>query len=147
MERAAAGSRRRVSAGGHRSFAAARGLYTATLFHYGQEFLDRIGPALELGRSFVRQEYQKGFAPLLLLWKGIGAYVARHPRYRTLFGPVSISDRYQAISRELMVEFLEKYAMLRDLSGMIRGKCAPAAGASQAPPFRAPASTSRIFRR
>ena len=102
-----------------------RGLYTATLFHYGPDFLDRIGPALELGRSFVRQEYQKGFAPLLLLWKGIGSYVARNPRYKILFGPVSISDQYQAISRELMVGFLEKYAMLGNLSGMIRGRRTP----------------------
>ncbi len=110
------------------------GLYTATLFQYGQEFLDRIGPALELGRSFVRQEYQRGFAPLLLLWKGIGAYVARHPRYRILFGPVSISDQYHAISREIMVEFLEKYAVLRDFSGLIRGKCAPRRGPGAAFP-------------
>src|SRR5205085_5394174 len=102
-----------------------RGLYTATLFHYGQEFLDRIGPALELGRSFVRQEYQRGFAPLLLLWKGIGAYVARRPQYKILFGPVSISDQYQAISRELMVGFLEKYTMLRGFAGIIRGRRAP----------------------
>jgi len=72
-----------------------RGLYTATLFRYGDPFLDRIGPALELGRSFIRQEYQKGFAPLLLLWKGIGAFVARNPQYKVLFGPVSISNQYQ----------------------------------------------------
>jgi len=36
------------------------GLYTATLFRYSDPFLDRMGPAIELGRSFVRQEYQKG---------------------------------------------------------------------------------------
>src|SRR5262249_28937010 len=33
------------------------GLYTATLFCFGEPFLDRLGPALELGRSFVREEY------------------------------------------------------------------------------------------
>jgi putative hemolysin len=49
-------------------------LYTATLFHYSDEFLHRIGPAVELGRSFVRLEYQRSFGPLLLLWKGIGRY-------------------------------------------------------------------------
>jgi putative hemolysin len=99
-----------------------RELYTATLFRYGKPFLDRIGPALELGRSFVRQEYQKGFAPLLLLWKGIGAFVARNPQYRVLFGPVSISNRYQAVSRELMISFLEKYAFMQDLAGLIRNR-------------------------
>jgi putative hemolysin len=99
-----------------------RGLYTATLFRYGDPFLDRLGPALELGRSFVRQEYQRGFAPLLLLWKGIGAYVARNPQYKILFGPVSISNQYQAVSRELMVSFLERYALLRDWAGLVRNR-------------------------
>ena len=97
-----------------------RRLYTATLFQYGDEFLDRLGPALELGRSFVRQEYQRGFTPLLLLWKGIGAYVAANPRYKVLFGAVSISNRYAAVSRELMVSFLEKYALLREYSSLVR---------------------------
>jgi putative hemolysin len=97
-------------------------LYTATLFRYGKPFLDRVGPALELGRSFVRQEYQKGFAPLLLLWKGIGAFVARNPQYKVLFGPVSISNQYQAMSRELMISFLEKYAFMRDLAGLVRNR-------------------------
>jgi len=85
-------------------------LYTRTLFHYPDSFLERIGPALELGRSFVRPEYQKSFSPLLALWKGIGVYIARNPRYKILFGPVSISNRYQAVSRELMVTFLQGHA-------------------------------------
>ncbi len=84
------------------------GLYTNTLFRFGQTFLDRMGPAVELGRSFIRAEYQKGFAPLLLLWKGIGAFIGRNPQYRVLFGPVSISNQYQAVSRELMISFLER---------------------------------------
>jgi putative hemolysin len=104
-----------------------RGLYTATLFRYSDPFLDRVGPALELGRSFVRQEYQRGFAPLLLLWKGIGAFIARNPQYKTLFGPVSISNEYQAVSRELMVSFLEKYAMLREWTSLVRNRHASAA--------------------
>jgi putative hemolysin len=98
------------------------GLYTETLFHYREEFLSRLGPAIELGRSFVRTEYQKGFAPLLLLWKGIGAYIGRNPQYKILFGPVSISNSYAAISRELMVGFLEKYAALRGWAELVRGR-------------------------
>ena len=42
------------------------GLYTSTLFRYGQELFDRIGPAIELGRSFIRPEFQKQYAPLSL---------------------------------------------------------------------------------
>src|SRR5262249_26018890 len=72
----------------------AKGLYTSTLFKLDASFYQGIRPALELGRSFVRPEYQKGYLSLLLLWKGLGTYVARHPRYRTLFGPVSIIKDY-----------------------------------------------------
>lgn len=87
------------------------GLYTRTLFRYGSRLLDELGPALELGRAFVVPEYQREFAPLAMLWKGIGAYVARHPRYRRLFGPVSLSADYPEITRQLMVAFLERRAL------------------------------------
>ncbi len=50
-----------------------RGLYTHSLFRYGPRMLDMLKPAIELGRSFVRAEYQRSFAPMLLLWRGIGA--------------------------------------------------------------------------
>jgi putative hemolysin len=97
-------------------------LYTATLFRYGREFLESMGPALELGRSFVRVEYQRGFQPLLLLWKGIGAYVARNPQYRVLFGPVSISNRYQPLSRRLIVSFLERHALWAEFKGPVAAR-------------------------
>jgi putative hemolysin len=98
------------------------GLYTAELFEYGDAFLRRIGPALELGRSFVRPECQRSFAPLLLLWKGIGKFVARNPRYRVLFGPVSVSNDYHALSRELMVSYLERAAAFTEWLGYVRAR-------------------------
>jgi putative hemolysin len=85
-----------------------RGLYTSTLFDYNDLFLKLLGPSLELGRSFVRAEYQKSFASLLLLWKGIGEYVGRNPRYCRLIGPVSISNDYLPLSREILVGFLRE---------------------------------------
>jgi putative hemolysin len=99
-----------------------RDLYTATLFRYGREFRTRLGPALELGRSFVRPEYQRSFQPLLLLWKAIGSYVAANPKYRVLFGPVSISNQYQTISRKLMVSFLERHAALTGWMGSVTSR-------------------------
>jgi putative hemolysin len=83
-----------------------RGLYTNSLFRCGPQVLRRINPAIELGRSFVRSEYQKSFSPLMLLWRGVGQFVVRNPRYAVLFGAVSISNRYAQLSRELMVDFL-----------------------------------------
>ncbi|MDA8387695.1 MAG: lysophospholipid acyltransferase family protein [Nitrospiraceae bacterium] len=97
-------------------------LYTKTLFKYDRKFLSAIGAALELGRSFVRPEYQKSYSPLLLLWKGIGHYVAKNPKYKVLFGPVSISRSYQVLSKELMVNFLKKNHYREELSRLIKAK-------------------------
>ena len=97
-----------------------RGLYTQTLFSCHHSFFNHINPALELGRSFVRAEYQKSYAPLLLLWKGIGQYVVRYPQYKILFGPVSINQDYQANSRELMVTYLKDRNYLPDLAKLIK---------------------------
>ena len=73
------------------------GLYTNTLFEYKDELFLQIDSALELGRSFIRPEYQKTYQPLMLLWAGIGRFVANHPRYRFLFGAVSINNEYLGI--------------------------------------------------
>ena len=77
-------------------------------------------PALELGRSFVRAEYQKNYNALLLLWRGIGAFVARNPQYRYLFGPVSISARYSDTSHTMLVEFLRQNHLDRDLADLVQ---------------------------
>jgi len=82
------------------------GLYSHSLFRYRRRFMPGITPGIELGRSFVRQEYQRSFTPLMLLWKGIAAFVAGHPRYAVLFGPVSISNEYSSLSQQLLVGFL-----------------------------------------
>jgi putative hemolysin len=84
-----------------------KGLYTNTLFHYDARLFQRFGPSLELGRSFIRQEYQKQYAPLLLLWKGILNYIAGHrPEIAVLYGAVSISADYHPLSRQLLAQFL-----------------------------------------
>lgn len=84
-----------------------KGLYTYSLFKYRRSFLNTLNPALEVGRSFIRQEYQRSFAPLLLLWKGIAQFVVRHPDYACLFGPVSISNDYTSLSQQLLIDFLK----------------------------------------
>lgn len=98
------------------------GLYTSTLFTFKRPLLDLLNPALELGRSFVRPEYQRSYSPMLLLWKGIGHFVAQHPRYHLLFGPVSINSEYHALSRHLMMTFLRTHRSLPRLSRFVRAK-------------------------
>jgi putative hemolysin len=97
-----------------------RGLYSYSLFRYSRRLLKAINPAIELGRSFVRLEYQRNFTPLLLLWKGIGQFVQRHPRYSVLFGPVSISNDYSSTSQQLLVDFLHANNYDDRLSRLIR---------------------------
>lgn len=97
-----------------------QGLYTHSLFRYRARLLAEINPAIELGRSFVRPEYQRNHTPLLMLWKGIGRFVAQHPDHRILFGPVSISNNYQSVSRRLLVEFLRDNAFAKELSHLVR---------------------------
>ncbi|WP_449242446.1 lysophospholipid acyltransferase family protein [Desulfovibrio sp.] len=101
------------------------GLYTSTLFNYRPGLLERLSPALELGRSFVVPWRQKSYQPLLLMWKGLAAWIARNPRYRTLFGCVSVSGEYDAVSRELIVEFLSRHALLPGLSALVRPRRPP----------------------
>ena len=85
-----------------------KGLYTNTVFRYDEQLFLKIGSALELGRSFVRPEYQRQYAPLLLLWKGIARFVATHPETPVLFGAVSISNEYSSLSREMIVRYFEQ---------------------------------------
>lgn len=97
-----------------------RGLYTHSLFKYADPALRALNPAIELGRSFVRSEYQRGFSPLMLLWRGIGEFIVRHPRYATLFGAVSISNEYESASRRLIVDYLSANNLERTLARHVK---------------------------
>jgi putative hemolysin len=95
------------------------GLYTSTCFRYDPRLFEKLGPAIELGRSFVRPEYQRQYAPLLLLWKGIARLLATHVETPVLFGAVSISNDYSKASREMIYRFFEARIQEDELAGMI----------------------------
>jgi len=109
-----------------------KGLYTNTVFRYDEQLFLKIGSALELGRSFVRPEYQRQYAPLLLLWKGIARFVAARPEAPVLFGAVSISNEYSSLSREMIVRYFEQRSIKdedgREFVGLVQART----------PFRAP---------
>ncbi len=96
------------------------GLYTSTLFRYDERIFQRLGPALELGRSFIRPEYQRQYAPLLLLWKAIAQLVAQRPETPILFGAVSISNDYNIASREMIYHFFEAHMQQDNLARLIK---------------------------
>jgi len=97
-----------------------RGLYTYSLFKYKRGFIEGLHDSIELGRSFVRIEYQRSHAPLMLLWQGIARYLIQHPKYSRLFGAVSISNDYHPVSRQFMVEFLKENCFAGDLARQVR---------------------------
>ncbi|ADE54155.1 lysophospholipid acyltransferase family protein [Coraliomargarita akajimensis] len=104
-----------------------QGLYTATLFKFRSGFLDKMGPAIELGRSFICLKYQKKHASLALIWRGIGEFIVRHPNYCTLFGPVSITDAYHHVSKDLMVHYFREHSFDEEMSRFVRAKKPPKA--------------------
>ncbi len=82
------------------------GLYSRSLFNYSQSFIQSLDHSIELGRSVVNKPYQRNLQSLLMLWKGIANYVCRNPKYTHLFGPVSISNDYSQVARQLMASCL-----------------------------------------
>lgn len=96
------------------------GLYTRTLFDYDESLIRELGPSLEMGRSFVHPDHQRRVEPLMLLWKGIARYSGRFPKYRRLFGPVSISAEYHATSTRLLLSFLKATKRISRLEGLVR---------------------------
>lgn len=82
------------------------GLYTHQLFDFGPELPRHLGPALELGRSFVAPAYQRSFQPLRLLWSGIAVLLQRRPELRWLYGPVSVPPGQGPTARALLRDTL-----------------------------------------
>lgn len=81
-----------------------QGLYSYSLFHYDERMSEVLQHGIELGRSFIQPRYW-GRRGLDYLWSGIGAYLARYPQYRYLFGQVSISGGFPPAARDLLVAF------------------------------------------
>lgn len=81
------------------------GLYSHSLFAYHRERMQPfIAQGLELGRSFVQPKYW-GKRSLDYLWQGIGAFLTKHPHYRYLFGPVTMSASLPQVAQDALVQF------------------------------------------
>jgi putative hemolysin len=81
-------------------------LYLSQMFNFSPGFINQQQPCLEMGRSFIIAAHQNSFHGLLLLWKGIGAFVCQNPHYRTLYGTVSLSKLYDPRSVALIDEVM-----------------------------------------
>ncbi len=83
------------------------GFYTSTLFDLNPEFQKYLPNSIELGRSFVQPRYW-GQRSLDYLWYGIGAYLREQPDIQYLFGPVSMSNAYPQVAKEVIISFYKQ---------------------------------------
>lgn len=97
-----------------------KGFYTAEVFKIKGQFTPVLKASLELGRSFIRSEYQGKALPLFLLWKGVMKYLLDNPRYRYLIGPVSISNAFSTFSKSLMVDYITKHHFDHEMAQYVR---------------------------
>lgn len=91
-----------------REFFGEQGFYSHTLFEFTPLFEPYLHNAIELGRSFVQPRYW-GSRALDYLWQGIGAYLFANPHIRYMYGPVSLSDVYPKVAKNLIISFYTLY--------------------------------------
>lgn len=89
---------------------------TAHMFDFSPRFLKEYLPhTIELGRSFVRLEYQsskagaKALYALDNLWDGLGALTVEYPQIKHLFGKVTMYPTYNRVCRDMILYFLNKH--------------------------------------
>jgi putative hemolysin len=99
-----------------------RGFYLSELFKIKEPFYPILRKGIELGRSWIRKEYQQKPLPLFLLWKGILKYLLDNPQYRYMFGPVSISNNFSKFSKSLIVDYITKNHFDYELAHYVKPK-------------------------
>jgi putative hemolysin len=97
-----------------------KGFYTSSLFKMKKQFAPILDHSMEMGRSFVAIEYQRQRWPLFLLWQGILCVLQNFKQIKYIIGPVTISNDYKHISKELLVKFVENNYFDKDLAKHIK---------------------------
>lgn len=88
---------------------------TAHLFHISDNFTNNyLHKTLELGRSFVQPQYQRGAARKGLfaldnLWDGLAAIMILNPELEYMFGKVTMYPRYNTEARNILLSFLNTF--------------------------------------
>ena len=86
------------------------------MFQFSDRFINEYLPStIELGRSFVRLEYQssragaKAIFALDNLWDGLGALTVVYPEIKYLFGKMTMYPNYDRECRDMILYFLHKH--------------------------------------
>ena len=98
------------------------GFYISSLFEINGDLSYILSQTLELGRSFVVKEYQQKPMPLFLLWQGILHFLKENRQFRYLLGPLSMSNRFSGMSKDLLVSFILRHHYDQELSKYIKPK-------------------------
>ena len=96
------------------------GFYLNELFKIKEQLMPVLRKSIELGRSFIRKEYQQKPLPLFLLWKGIFKFLIDNPRYRYLIGPVSISNSFSKFSKSLIVDYINRNHFVHEMAQYVK---------------------------
>lgn len=98
---------------------------TSHMFEFSDKFKEEYLPyTIELGRSFVRHEYQsskagaKALFVLDNLWDGLGALTRDYPFVKYLFGKVTMYPSYSSECRDMILYFLGKH--FPDHEGLVK---------------------------
>lgn len=102
-------------------------LATSHMFTFSEKFIKEYAPyTIELGRSFVRPEYQsskmgaKSLFALDNLWDGLGALTVINPNMKYYFGKMTMYPDYIRFGRDMILYFLKKH--FDDKEGLIYPK-------------------------
>ena len=89
---------------------------TCHMFNFSERFMtDYLPYTIELGRSFVRPEYQssragaKAIYVLDNLWDGLGSLTVINPEIKYLFGKVTMYPSYMETCRDMILYFMNKH--------------------------------------
>ncbi|MFN8256838.1 MAG: GNAT family N-acetyltransferase [Bacteroidales bacterium] len=91
-------------------------LATAELFNFSDTFINEyLKYSIELGRSFVRPEYQarnagrKAVFALDNLWDGLGALTIDNPSIKYYIGKITMYLQFDPIARDMILHFFSIY--------------------------------------
>jgi len=97
-------------------------LVTNSIFDLSPDFHKILPNSMELGRAAILPEYQKSYSPLMLLWRAILEVPRKNKKIKYLFGPVTMGQNFNPVSRELLRRFVMNNWRDESMDGFITPK-------------------------
>ncbi|MGB7285533.1 MAG: lysophospholipid acyltransferase family protein [Salaquimonas sp.] len=92
-------------------------LVSSSIFKLHKSFRDILPKSLELGRAAIGEDYQRSYAPLMMMWRGVMDILRRDKSIKYLIGPVTISQAFSPLSRHVLKRFLERKCSNSEMVG------------------------------